>query len=238
MEEYAVRLKDVTFFNKSFTMSHLTLDIKKGYITVITGENGSGKTALTEAIAGAAHITEGEVLIENYNLHTQFVQAKNQIGFIFRNCPFDKHLTPFDCMNMYGGFYQEFDNQSFQKNCQEFQINLKEKIIHMSKGQAIKLQLAFALAHDAKILILDDATEGLDPVFRKSLKKKLSELVSDGNHTVIMASKLPEDFDRIADYIVTLKDGKIQEIMDAEEIREKCPQGIAEYLKKGGGEHE
>lgn len=120
MEEYAVRLKDITFFNKSFGMEHITLDIKKGYITVITGENNSGKTTLMEALSGMAHITEGEVFIEEYNLHTHPVQAKNQIGFIFRNCPFGKSLTPADCMNMYGRFYQKFNNQIFKKTAKNF----------------------------------------------------------------------------------------------------------------------
>lgn len=62
--------------------------------------------------------------------------------------------------------------------------------------------------------------------------------MSDGNHTVILASKLPEDFDRIADYIIILKSGGIQEIIDAEELREKCPQGIAVYLRKGSDTYE
>ena len=229
----AVNINDANIINGDFRMEHINLNIKKGFITAVVGGNGSGKTTLIKAIAGIFGITRGEIYIEGFNLYTQPVEAKNMIGFIFHDNPFNKNSTPRDCAEMFGSMYGEFDNKKFYNLCSEFGVERNVKISKMSKGQVVKLQLAFAMAHDGKILLFDDAMEGLDPVFRRKLKKILRDITADGNHTVVMATKIPEDIENIGDYVVRLKDGKISETADIEQINEMYG-GIMEYMKKGG----
>lgn len=234
MSQIAVQLKDLKVVNDKFTMENVNLSIKKGFITAITGPNGSGKTTLIETIAGVKAVLGGIVSINGYDLYKEPVKAKNMIGFVFHKCPFNDTLTPENIMKRYGHFYEFFDKNLYKKLCGEFELNMKTMIRNMSKGQAVKLQLAFALAHDSKIMLFDDATEGLDPVFRRSLKKRLMDIVSDGEHTVIMATKIPEDLENIVDYIVTLSNGTVALVSDIEQINEQYKGGIHEYLKEGG----
>ncbi len=231
--ENAVKIDNINIVNDTFRMENISLDIKKGFITAITGGNGSGKTTLMGAVAGLNGITGGSIMIGSYDLHMQPVKAKNLIGFIFHKCPFKDNISPGDCMKMFGRFYDNFDEKKFVELCEEFNVGIDTKIRDMSKGQAVKLQFAFAMSHDAKVYLFDDATEGLDPVFRRTVKKILKDIVADGEHTVIMATKIPEDMENIVDYVVKLEQGKIVDIKDIEEINDKYKGGVSEYLKKG-----
>lgn len=234
MSEIAVELKDVKVVNGMFKMENVNLTIKKGFITAITGANGSGKTTLIETIAGVNAVIGGSIKINGCDLYMEPVKAKNMMGFIFHECPFNEILTAKNIMDRYGCFYEHFDKNVYKELCSEFELDMKSRIKNMSKGQAVKLQLAFALAHDSKIMLFDDATEGLDPVFRRALKKRLMDIVSDGEHTVIMATKIPEDLENIVDYVVALSNGTVTSVSDIEQINEQYKGGIREYLKEGG----
>lgn len=232
----AVRFEDVSIINNTFRMEHINLDIRKGYITAVTGGNGAGKTTLIGAIAGINGISGGSISIDGTDLYKNPVEAKNRLGFVFHKCPFRSSISPKNCMEMFGAFYQEFDREYFKELCVEFGLDMETEIAHMSKGQSIKLQLAFAMAHDAKVILLDDAAEGLDPVFRRQLKGRLRDIVADGEHTVVIATKIPEDIENIADYVVCLRDGRLVEQLDIEQINESCSGGILEYMRKESAE--
>lgn len=225
----AISIKGVNIINNTFRMEDISLNIRKGFVTAIIGENNSGKTTLIEAMAGIHGITKGQILIEGYDLIRQPEKAKENIGFIFHKCPFGERLSAMNCMEMFGRFYKDFNREKFIGLCREMNVDTFKMIKKMSKGQAVKLQLAFALAHDARVLLFDDAMEGLDPVFRIEVKKRLSDIMADGQHTVVISTKLPEDLEGIADYIVTLKNGRVECETDIESLREKG--GIKEYFK-------
>lgn len=228
--ESAITMYDVNIINNAFRMEDISLNVRKGFVTAVIGENNSGKTTLLEAMAGMHGITKGEIRIEGYDLIKQPERAKENIGFIFHKCPFGERLSAMDCMKMFGRFYRDFDKDKFISLCEEMKVDTNKIIKKMSKGQAVKLQLAFALAHDSKVMLFDDAMEGLDPVFRIQVKKMLSDIMSDGHHTVVISTKLPEDLEGIADYIVTLKNGRVESETDIETLRENG--GIKEYFKK------
>lgn len=233
-ENSAISINNVNIINNTFRMDNLSLNIKQGYVTAIIGENNSGKTTLMETMAGVHGITKGEILIDGFDIIKQPKEAKEKIGFIFHSCPFGERLSAVDCMKMFGRFYKRFSEEKFTILCREMNVDIHKRIKNLSKGQAVKLQFAFALAHDAEILLFDDAMEGLDPVFRIEVKKRLSELMADGRHTVVISTKLPEDLESIADYIVVLKNGGLENggivnETDIEALREKG--GIKEYFK-------
>lgn len=230
--ETAISLHDVNIINNTFHMKDISTNIRKGFVTAVIGENGSGKTTFMEAMAGIHGITKGEIHIERYDLMKQPEKAKESIGFIFHKCPFGEQLSAMDCMKMFGRFYKDFYKEKFIGLCKEMKVDTNKSIRKMSKGQAVKLQLAFALAHDARILLFDDAMEGLDPVFRIEVKKRLSDIMTDGKHTVVISTKLPEDLEGIADFVITLRNGRIECETDIEALREKG--GIKEYFKNIG----
>lgn len=232
--ENAIEISDVNILNRGFKMEKLNLNIKKGFITVITGGVGSGKTTLVEAIAGINEITRGDIIINGHSLLFNPFEAKNELGFIFHDWPFPMTASVENCGRLFGEMYKDFDMGRYKSICKEFGIGMNLLYRQMSKGQAIKVQLAFALAHDAKVLLFDDATEGLDPVFRMELRGRLSNYVSDGEHTVLMSTKIYEDMDKNIDYFVALRYGSVICQMDMEEIKEKYPDGVKGFLKEYG----
>lgn len=204
MEDYAVILEETTILNGDFRMKHLNYQFRKGYVTAVLGGNGSGKSTLLQAVAGMHSVGKGKIIIGGHDLCEEPERAKEQIGFVFYKCPFKENLTPELCGKIFGAFYEQFDRQKFQTLCGEMDVEYKRKIAHFSKGQKIKLQLAFAVAHDAKIYLLDDALEGLDPVFRREVKRMLADILADGEHTVIMATKNQEDMENFVDFTIEL----------------------------------
>ncbi len=226
----AVSIDGASIINNTFHMKDISLNIRKGFVTAVIGKNSSGKTTLMEAIAGIHGIAKGQIRIGGYDLIKEPEKAKETIGFIFHKCPFGEQLSAIDCMKMYGRFYKDFNKEKFLGLCKEMKVDTDKIIRKMSKGQAVKLQLAFSLAHDAGLLLFDDAMEGLDPVFRIEVKRRLSDIMADGEHTVVMSTKLPEDLEGIADYIVTLRNGRVDCETDIEKLMEEG--GIREYFKR------
>lgn len=228
--EAAISMNNVSIINNTFYMKDISLNIRKGFVTAVIGENGSGKTTFMESMAGMHGVTKGEIHIEGYDLIRQPEAAKENIGFIFHKCPFGEQLSSIDCMKMYGRFYRDFNREKFISMCEEMNVDVNKTIKKMSKGQAVKLQLAFALAHDAKILLFDDAMEGLDPVFRIEVKRRLADIMADGEHTVVISTKLSEDLEGIADFVVTLRNGRVDCETDIEKLMEEG--GLRAYFKR------
>ncbi len=205
MEEYAVVFDNATLINGDFQKSNLNYKIKKGYVTAVVGSNGCGKSTLLQGIAGMHSLGGGRILVGGYDLCENPVEAKNQIGVVFYKCPFKNNLTPQICGKMYGPFYENFKQEKFRQLCDALNVEFEKQIYYFSKGQKIKLQLAFAMAHNARIYLLDDAMEGLDPVFRREMKKLLADILAAGEHTVIMATKNKEDMKKFVDYTIEME---------------------------------
>ena len=102
-----------------------------------------------------------------------------------------------------------------------FENAANQKVGKLSTGYQVRFQLAFALSHDAKLFILDEPASGLDPLFRKELMRYLQEIVEDGTRSVLMSTHITEDLDRIGDYILLMKDGRIVWDLQIEEVRER-----------------
>lgn len=216
MREYAVAFENTTIMNGDFRMENVDYKFEKGYVTAVVGGNGSGKSTLLQAMAGMHSVGRGRILVGGYHLHEEPEKAKNQIGFVFHKCPFKENLTPELCGKIFGPFYETFDFVKFRKMCENMNVEYTKQILYFSKGQKVKLQLAFAVAHEAKIYLLDDALEGLDPVFRRETKKLLAGILADGEHTVIMATKNQEDMEKFVDFTIDL--GERKEVDDDDEI--------------------
>lgn len=201
--------KKISNGKTSFLLDEISFHLPKGYICGLIGENGAGKTSLIKTLSGLYGLDSGRIYIDGMNLQDEEAKIKDELGIVLNECLFDKTMTLEEIGIYYGEMYSRFDMGRFMEYLTAFKLNKKQKLKTLSKGMEIKLQLAFALSHDARLFLLDEPTAGLDKGFRDDFLKICTDLVSDGERSVLISTHLTEDMDRIADYIGYIQDGKL-----------------------------
>ncbi len=216
--EAAVSLKNVTKHYAQFTLDHITMDIPKGSIVGLVGENGAGKTTLLKTILQMTPIQEGEILLDGQNIEGLPPQWKNQAGVILSGLEFASRMSARELGNCMRRIYQNWQDDRFEKYLGDFQIDEKKKIKDYSKGMKMKLDLAIALSHQAKLLLFDEATSGLDPMMRDDILDILLEFIQDEEHSALISSHITSDLEKVADYIAFLHQGKLKFFMNKDEL--------------------
>lgn len=226
-----LRLEHVNKRISSFELKDIHFHLPKGYICGLIGENGAGKTSLIKTIIGLYSMDSGVCKVNELDFATQEADIKEQFGLILDICMFEKYLSLELVGKYYGPFYQSYDHKLFMQYLKQFELNPKKKVKTLSKGMLIKLQLAFALSHDAKLFIFDEPTSGMDEEFRKEFYQICAELVSDGEHSVLVSTHITEDLDRIADYLAYIQDGELLFFDEKDHVLDKFVIVIAENYK-------
>ena len=213
-----LKLNHVSKKFPNFSLQDISFELPKGYIMGLIGENGAGKTTILNHILGLYQPNSGTITIDGMTYREQEKQIKNRLGYVLTDEIFGGELTLVENANMYGKYYENYKQPIFQEYCRRFQLEETKKFKHLSKGEKLKFQFAFALSHQPKLLVLDEPTANFDPDFRKEFLQILTEFVSDGEKSVLLATHITEDLDRIADYITFLHKGKIKFSMDKETL--------------------
>ena len=201
-----------------FSLKNFDFAIEPGYIVGMIGCNGSGKTTLIQTILGVFQPDEGEILVDGHDRKQEAYEAKQEIAFVTDEMIFPVGMTAVDIGKCFGPCYKAFDYKKYISLCERFQIPLKKIMKKLSTGMKIKVQLAFAMARDAKLYVFDEPGAGLDPVFRRELMDYFFEIVADGTRSILLSTHLTEELDRIADYILYVEDGTQRFFMEKEEM--------------------
>ena len=207
---------------KDFSLKDISFTLPGGYILGLIGKNGAGKTTLMNCIIGSIPC-QGKISVEGAvnTLHVR--SATEKIGFIVEDAPFFKKETLEKNGELLGTLYEDWDEKKFHSYLKKMELHCDTVYEELSKGMETKFQLAFALAHSPRLLILDEPTGGLDPVFRKSFLKILQDVVNEEMLSVIISTHLTTDLDKVADYVMLLDDGKIVFYEDKETLSDKYP---------------
>lgn len=216
--EAAVSLKNVTKHYDQFTLDHITMDIPKGSIVGLVGENGAGKTTLLKTILQMVSIQEGEILVDGRNIKELSPRWRNQAGVILSGLEFAAQMNARELGNCMRRLYRNWQDDQFEKYLNDFQIDQSKNIKNYSKGMKRKLDLAVALSHQAKLLLFDEASSGLDPVVRDDILDILLEFIQDEEHTALISSHIISDLEKAADYIAFLHEGKLKFFMSKDEL--------------------
>lgn len=216
--EAAVSLKNVTKHYDQFTLDHITMDIPKGSIVGLVGENGAGKTTLLKTILQMTSIQEGEILVDGRNIEELSPRWRNQAGVILSGLEFAAQMNARELGNCMRRLYRNWQDDQFEKYLNDFQIDQSKNIKNYSKGMKRKLDLAVALSHQAKLLLFDEASSGLDPVVRDDILDILLEFIQDEEHTALISSHIISDLEKAADYIAFLHEGKLKFFMSKDEL--------------------
>ena len=223
MEEKILEVKGLSKKYKDFKLQDINFALDKGYIMGLIGRNGAGKTTLMNCILGKLHYETGSILLGNGVEQFHENTAKEDLGFIVEPGPFFPGETLEENGKMLGVFYKNWDSAYFISLLKRFELNRDKLYYDLSKGMKTKFQLAFALAHRPKLLILDEPTGGLDPVFRREFLSMIQSEVRDTMMSVIISTHLTTDLDKVADYIMMLDKGTQLFYMDKEEMLDSFP---------------
>lgn len=193
---------------KGFYMRDIDFSVEKGYLTALFGINGSGKTTLLSLLSGTLTLPEdSEVKVSGYSLKSQGKEAKDRIGFVFDENPFDTYMTPQMVDEIIGRYYTNYDSKLFYDYLDRFEISRKKSIRKLSKGMGMKFQLAFALAHKPELLLMDEPTASLDPVFREEFQEIITSILEKEECGILISSQLVSELEPISDYSVLLHKG-------------------------------
>ncbi len=232
MEEQVLAVEGLCKSYKDFQLNNITFSLDRGYILGIIGRNGAGKTTLMNCILGKLRYDEGTVQISDSVKQEHVNMAKQDIGFIVEPGPFLIAETLERNGEYLGRFYDDWEDGAFLNYLREFGLDRDDLYCNLSRGMKTRFQLAFALAHKPKLLVLDEPTAGLDPVFRQDFLSIIQSRVRDTMMSVIISTHLTTDLDKVADYIMMMDDGEKLFYMDKEKMLDAYPliSGKAEYL--------
>lgn len=214
-----------------FTLGELQFDIPAGYITGLVGPNGSGKTILLHLLMGLYNPSEGEIKVDGMTYEEREKVLLDNLGVVLVEDLFEGSHTLLENGRDYGKYYSRYKEEALKEYLERFELKEGQLYRKLSKGQKLKFQLAFALAHDPKLLVLDEPTGNFDPAFREEFFRILKEFMADGEKSVILATHITEDLDRVADYIIYLEKGQQIFAGDVENLRESYRLVVGEKYK-------
>lgn len=207
--EYALEIKDLCKKYDTFQLDHVNLKLPKGSIIGLIGENGAGKSTTMKATLNLIQKDEGEVLLWGKPIQADSRELKEDLGVVFDGINFYETLTPLQVGKISKAAYKNWDEVKYSDYLTRFELPEKKEIKTFSKGMQVKLCLAVALSHHARLLILDEPTSGLDPVIRDDILEVFLDFVQDEENSVLVSSHITGDLEKIADYIVFIHKGKV-----------------------------
>lgn len=198
-----------TFPKSDFTLDQVTFSLPYGSILGFVGENGAGKTTTIGCILNTVIKDSGTVKLFGREMMDADKDMREKIGVVYDGDNFPGYWTAKQLSQVMEGFYTRWDHALFQKYLEEFRLPAGQKIKHYSRGMAMKLAIAAALSHHPQLLILDEATSGLDPIMRDEMLDVFLEFVQEEDHSILLSSHITSDLEKIADYITFIHNGKL-----------------------------
>ena len=192
-----------------FALKDVDLTLPGGSILGLIGENGAGKTTVIKCILNLIHRDAGTIRLLGYDNVKEERLAKEDVGIVLDECFFHDNLRPRDVGRILAPSFHTWDEALFRNYLDKFGLPEKKLIKEFSRGMKMKLSLSAALAHRPKLLILDEATAGLDPVVRDEILDEFLGFVRDEDHAVLMSSHITSDLEKVADYIAYIHQGQV-----------------------------
>lgn len=187
----------------------VSMEVKEGCVTGLIGQNGAGKSTTFKILLNLIAADGGEAKIFGKDPKALTNLDKEELGVVLAEAGFSGYLTIKDVVSILGSMYREFDKEIFIEKCQRFGLPMNKKIKEFSTGMKAKLKVLTAMSHNAKLLLLDEPTAGLDVVAREELLDIMREYMEPGNRSILISSHISTDLEGLCDDIYMIHDGKI-----------------------------
>lgn len=225
-------------YDSGFILDDVTFDLPSGYIMGLVGPNGAGKSTLIKLILNMTTRDAGRIEVLGLDAMADEERAKEQLGVVLDSSYFIEYMTVDAVERTSSPMYPLWDHNLFDAYLRRFGLGRNKKIKDLSRGMQMKLMLAVALSHDAKLLILDEPTSGLDVLSRDELMDILSDYVADGGHSVIFSTHITADLERCADFLAYITNGMLyysgpkDEFEDAFRLVKGGPDELTDGLRR------
>ena len=207
MEKNNILVRDLCKQFDGFLLDHVSFQVPKGRIVGFIGENGAGKSTTINLILDELKRDNGQIQI--FGKENTISAVKEDIGVVFDECNFHDVFNVSDIEKILSGVYKSWDSNLYRQYLKKFKIPERKQIGSFSKGMKMKLSIICAMAHKPKLLILDEATTGLDPVVRDEMLDLFLEFIQDEECSIFFSSHITSDIQKIADYVILIHQGKI-----------------------------
>lgn len=205
-----LEFKNVSGKSKHFNLRNISFSLEAGYIMGLAGKNGAGKSTLMDYIMNPKQQYTGEILIEGVNIREKHYQMMNRIGFISdNNKGFIMEKSAKENVQIFGVLYDDLNEDRFYQAMEKMNLSPSKTVGKMSRGEMFKFQTAFAMAHKPAIYLVDEATAGMDPVFRIGYFKILQEIIAEEDASILMTSHIQDEIQRRMDFVGIMEDGKL-----------------------------
>jgi ABC-2 type transport system ATP-binding protein len=224
-----------TAVGNNFALREVSFELPTGYVMGLIGANGAGKTTTIRCLLGMRPIDTGEIELLGHPVPGP-VALRQDVGVVldhpflvgdWRLAEVERTLRP---------FYERWDGGRYRQLLDEFGLDLRAKVKDLSRGMAMKLMIAVALSHQARLLVFDEPTSGLDPVTRDELVGIVGDFLIDEGHSVLFSTHITSDLDRIGDYLTLIHDGRIvrtgtkDEVLDAYRVVRGGPDDLSDLV--------
>lgn len=197
------------FFPNSFMLKDISFTMKAGYIYGLMGENGAGKTTLMNYIIKDNIRYEGQICIEGTDIREEHTRIRNKTGFVSEENHFLENCTCRQNADILGPFYEKYDRSRFLDVMESMNLSYDKVYGSMSRGERLKFQLAFAIAHDPVLYLLDEVSVGMDPVFRTDFFRILQQIIMEERASVLMTSHISSEIETKTDYVGVMEKGRL-----------------------------
>ena len=205
----AIEMKNLTKDYGSFKLDNLSLTLPGGAILGLIGENGAGKSTTIKCILNLIHPSSGEISIFGRDAAKDERLVKEDIGVVLDESTFHDTLRAREVGKILAKVYKSWDAPLFAAYLKKFDLPDGKFIKEYSRGMKMKLSIAAALSHHPRLLILDEATGGLDPVVRDEILDEFLAFIQDEDHSILISSHITSDLEKVADYVAYLHKGKL-----------------------------
>lgn len=203
--DYSVEITGLNKDMGAFALRDVDFRIPRGYVVGLIGENGAGKTSLIKCITGAMRTDSGTIRVLGHDSGPGI----GEVGVVYDECHFFQQMNGTQIGRLMSGLYPNWDQKSYSDLMGRFGIDLDKKVRDYSRGMRMKVQVAVALSHNPDLLIMDEATAGMDPAARDEFLELVMDYMQDESHSMLMSSHITTDLERIADYIVFIHKGRV-----------------------------
>ena len=217
----AIEIKGITKDYGDFKLDNVSFSIPEGSVCGFIGQNGAGKTTTIKAILDIIKVDSGEVFVFGKDVSRDGAAIREDIGVVFDEMGFHEFMTGKDINIMMKNIYKNWNEEVFFDYLKKFSLPSRKPCGEFSRGMRMKLQIAVALSHNAKLLIMDEPTSGLDPIVRNEMIQIFREYVVEEDHTMLLSSHITSDLEKLADEVVFINKGKIFLSGNKDEILEK-----------------
>ena len=215
----ALEIKGLSKEYKDFRLDNVSFEVPSGSIVGLIGENGSGKTTIIKLILNMIKKNGGEITVLGKN--KDISDIKNEIGVVMDEPGFPAFLNAKEINRIMKNIFSNWSEDTFFGYLKKLKVPDNKEYKDMSKGTKMKTGIAVALSHNPRLLILDEATNGLDPVVRSEVNEIFTEFTRDESHSILISSHIVSDLDRICDYIVFIHNGRLMLFEEKDRLLEK-----------------